>query len=322
MKLEKHHRPKLVHLIVNPAPSRRVPVLGIVNHVFRRAGIRWDVSVTHEIGDGARLARQAIERGSEVVAVYGGDGTVKDVATGLLGTDVPLLILGGGTGNLVAAELSLPSRLTDACELLKGETFATRRIDVGMMGDHPFLLRLGCGLEVSAVQASRDLKDHVGKWAYIWTALKSSHGTMPEADYELLLDGRETIKASGVACVVANVGTIGVGRLTLAPSVNISDGKLDVFLLKRMDIESLIQLAGKMTGLDRLIQDKQADLRNATHAVAHWQVKSVKIASSPALEIQVDGDLVGMTPQEIRVLPQSLNVVVHERRAMRAKKGI
>ncbi len=70
---------------------------------------------------------------------------------------------------------------------------------------------------------------------------------IPEADYELILDGRESIHASGVACVVANAGTVGLGRLTLAPSIDVCDGKLDVFLLKRANIEGIVQLAVKMT---------------------------------------------------------------------------
>jgi NAD kinase len=110
-------RPKSVQVIVNPAPSRKIPLLAILNSTFRGVGIAWDISVTHGPGDGRRLARDAVDAGVEVVAVYGGDGTVMEVATGLMGTDVPMLILGGGTGNLVASELRLPSDLEKACDL-------------------------------------------------------------------------------------------------------------------------------------------------------------------------------------------------------------
>lgn len=308
--MEKRRKPKLVHVIINPAPTRRGPLLSVLNREFRKAGIRWDISVTHEPGDGAKLAKAAIQAGSEVIVVVGGDGTVTDVAAGLLRTDVPMLILRGGTGNLVASELDLPTRFRSSCRLLSGSEFTTRKIDVGMMGDQPFLLRLGCGLEVSAAQASRDLKDHMGKWAYIWTALVTSHGAPPEADYRIVLDGKEEVKTRGVACVVANVGTIGVGRLTLAPSVSVYDGKLDVFLLKKADISGIGQLAGKMTGLDRLFRSDDPHVHKEAHAVAHWQVKNVEIHSLPILDIQLDGDLVGKTPQVIRVLPAALNVVV------------
>lgn len=306
---ERHARPRSVHVIVNPALSRRIPLLAILNQAFRDAGIRWDISITHGRGDGAALAKKAVAEGFDVVGVYGGDGTVMEAAAGLLGTDVPLLILGGGTGNLVASELRLPTQLERACDLVCGKEFTTRRIDAGMMGEQPFFLRIGCGIEVGVVQeATRELKDQFGKWAYVWAAIKKLQ-EIPEADYELILDGRESIHASGVACVVANAGTVGLGRLTLAPSIDVCDGKLDVFLLKRANIEGIVQLAVKMTGLDRLMKEDEFAL-DASQAVTQWTVETVEIRTKPILDIQVDGDVIAKTPQLIRVMPAALRVVV------------
>lgn len=309
-KITTQPKPKSVHVVVNPAPSRRIPLLAMLNQAFRDAGIAWDLSITHGPGDGKRLARKAVDEGAEVVAVYGGDGTVMEVAAGLLETDTPMLILGGGTGNLVASELRLSTNIEKACALVCGEKYCTRRIDVGMMGERPFLLRIGCGIEVGVVQeATREMKDQFGKWAYVFAGIKTLQET-PEANYEIILDGKETIKATGVACVVANAGTVGLGRLTLAPSVDVDDGKLDVFFLKKANIEGIVQIASKMTGLDRLRKEETEPALDASHAVTHWQVDSVEIKTDPVLDIQVDGDVVAKTPQSIRVLPEGLRVVV------------
>lgn len=308
-------KPHSVQVIINPAPTRRVPLLPVLNQHFRNAGIRWDVSLTHEPGDGTRLAQEAVERGIEVVAVYGGDGTVMEVASGLVGKDVPLLILGGGTGNVVASELRIPHQLEKACEMICGDHYTTRRIDVGQVGDRYFLLRIGCGIETGAVlDATRELKDQFGKLAYVWAAIKSLQET-PVAHYELTLDNHETIAVDGVACMVANVGSVGVGRLTLAPSVEVSDGKLDVFLLKEASIPGIVQLAGKMTGIDRLFRDKEeiedpGVSLDASQMVTHWQVSSIQIKTDPPLDMQVDGDVVCKTPQLVGVLPLALRVVV------------
>ncbi|MEM9283532.1 MAG: diacylglycerol kinase family protein [Verrucomicrobiota bacterium] len=300
-----------MHVVVNPAPSRRIPLLAILNQAFRDAGIEWDLSITHGSGDGKELAKNAVQSGAEVVAVYGGDGTVMEVASGLLGTDVPMLILGGGTGNLVASELRLPTQLERACDLVCQAEYSTRRIDAGMIGDRPFLLRIGCGIEVGVVQeATRELKDQFGKWAYVYAGIKQLQ-EIPEAEYRIALDGKEELEATGVACVVANAGTVGVGRLTLAPSVDVHDGLLDVFLLRKANIEGIVQLAGKMTGLDRLkSDDAEQPALDASQMVTHWRVKSAKIETDPILDIQVDGDVVSQTPQLIRVLPAALRMVV------------
>ena len=304
-------KPDKVQVIVNPAPSRRIPLLAILNQAFRDAGIYWDISITHGTGDGATLARKAVESGAEVVAVYGGDGTVMEVASGLIGTDVPMLILGGGTGNLVASELRLPTQLERACELICGDEYTTRYIDAGMVGDRPFLLRIGCGIEVGVVQeATRELKDQFGKWAYVFAGIKMLQET-PEANYRLTIDGEDPIDVSGVACVVANAGTVGVGRLTLAPSVDVNDGRLDLFILKKANIEGIVQLASKMMGLDQIRrEDTEQAALDASQLVTHWSVDAVEIESDPKLDIQVDGDVVASTPQLVSAVPAALRVVV------------
>tara|TARA_R110000850_G_scaffold167796_2_gene292837 strand:+ start:1584 stop:2519 length:936 start_codon:yes stop_codon:yes gene_type:complete len=311
MALLVQNKPRKVQVIVNPAPSRRIPLLAILNQAFRDAGIMWDISITHGTGDGCSLAKQAVESGAEVVAVYGGDGTVMEVASGLIGTDVPMLILGGGTGNLVASELRLPTQLEKACDLVCGEQYSTRRIDAGMIGDRPFLLRVGCGIEVGVVQdATRELKDQFGKWAYVFSGIRMLQ-EIPEADYKLSIDGNEEVNVSGVACVVANAGTVGVGRLTLAPSVDVNDGRLDLFLLKKANIEGIFQLASKMMGLDRIRkEDSEHAALDASQLVNHWSVESVEIQTDPVLDIQVDGDVVARTPQIVKAVPAALRVVV------------
>jgi diacylglycerol kinase (ATP) len=305
-----HPRPASIHVIVNPAPSKRIPLLWALNQHFRGAGIRWEVSITHGDRDGVDLARRAVAQGAEVVAVYGGDGTVMEVASGLIGTDVPLLILPGGTGNLVAAELRIGANLDRACQLVCGETYRTRKIDVGQMGDHHFLLRVGCGIEPGVVQeATREMKDQFGKWAYVFAAIRRLQES-PAADYEIRLDDREVFRATGVACIVANIGTVGLGRLTLSPSVGVDDGKLDVFFVKKANLEGIVQLAGKMMGLDPRDPDDVEPGLDASQLVNHWQVRQVKIQSNPILDIQVDGDVIAKTPQMVRVLPSALSVVV------------
>ncbi len=285
-------------------------MLATLNTHFRQAGIRWDVSITHGERDGVDLARKAVDEGADVVGVYGGDGTVMEVASGLVGTEVPLLILPGGTGNLVAVELRISLHLDRACQLICGETYRTRRIDVGQMAEHHFLLRVGCGIEPGVVQdATREMKDQFGKWAYVFAGIKRLQES-PVADYEICLDNRETFRAKGVACVVANSGTVGLGRLTLSPEVDVDDGKLDVFFVKKANLEGIVQLAGKMMGLDPRDPDDIAPGLDASQLVNHWHVNEVTIRTDPVLDIQVDGDVIARTPQTVRVLPGSLSVVV------------
>lgn len=307
--LSRQEKPSQVRVIVNPASTRRTPIIAILNDAFRRAGIEWDIAITHGIGDGKELASQALEDGVDVVAVYGGDGTVMEAASALVGTDTPLLILGGGTGNLVAAELRLPTVLEKSCELICEETFARRAIDVGVMDGRSFLLRVGCGLETGVVHdATRELKDHFGKWAYIFAGIKAIQEST-HAEYEVRIDGEIVIQETGVACVIANAGTVGLGKLTLAPSVIIDDGLLDVFFLRKANIEGIVDLAVKMMGIDQWKFDGEPIL-DASAMLNSWQGKKIEVHTDPVQEIQADGDVVAETPMIAEVKPASLKVVV------------
>lgn len=305
-----HPRPKKIHIVINPAPSRRVPLLAVLNTHFREAGIHWEVSITHGPGDGRDMARAACEAGAEVIGVYGGDGTVIEVASALVGTDTPLMILPGGTGNIVANELGIGRNLDRACRRICGETFQTREIDVGKMSDMYFLLRAGCGIESGVVQdATRELKDQFGKWAYIFAAIKRLQ-EQPVAQYTIRLDGRETFRGEGVACAVANAGRVGVGKLALSPTVDVEDGKLDVFFLKKANIEGIFELATRMVGLEKKDKVDGAPDLDASKLLNYWQVSKVEIETDPPLEMQVDGDVIASTPQTFEVLPKALKVVV------------
>lgn len=305
-----HPKPGKVHVIINPAPAKRIPLLATLNSHFRGAGISWDVSITHGEGDGREQARKAIAEGADVIGAYGGDGTVAEVASALVGKGVPLLILPGGTGNLVASELRISVQLERALSRVCGDTFQVREIDVGEMGEYTFLLRVGCGIETGVVQeATRELKNQFGKWAYVFAAIKRLQ-EHPVAEYEIRLDGRETFSASGVACIVANAGAVGLGRLTLSPEVDIDDGKLDLFFLKKANVEGIVQLAGKMMGLPGGEPQEILPGLDASQLVNHWRIETAEIHTDPALEIQVDGDVVEHTPQTIRVRPAALPVVV------------
>ena len=103
-----------VVVIINPASGKQEPVLNTLNDVFRQHDLPWSIRITHQFGDAARFAREAVASGADLVVGYGGDGTQMEVANGLKGSAVPLGILPGGTGNAMAFELNIPRDLRQA----------------------------------------------------------------------------------------------------------------------------------------------------------------------------------------------------------------
>ncbi|MBX3051145.1 MAG: diacylglycerol kinase family lipid kinase [Caldilineaceae bacterium] len=307
---------KKVQVIINPAAGGDTPILNVLNTVFLENGVEWDVSITHKAGDARQAARQAVQGGADVVAAYGGDGTVTEAANGLRGTEIPLAILPGGTANVLARELNIPLGLADAARLASGVESKIDRIDLGQMGEHIFLLRVGIGFEAAMVeQADRSLKENFGVLAYWWSALKNLRDPAI-ARYRLLLDGQET-ECSGFACTIANSGNLGLPGLQLSTTISVRDGLLDVIVVEEASLRSLTEVLGQIFSKQAIAAPPedaadQSYLDQIQSSLRHWQAKEISVWVEPAQVIQYDGEILesAKMPLKISVLPQALSVVV------------
>lgn len=293
---------KSVLVILNPSAGSKNPPLRLFNNLFHKANFYWDLVITKERCDGICTAQKAIKDGYDIVAAYGGDGTVMEVASGLIDVDIPMAILPGGTGNILSIELGIPQNLEEACKLItQPEKSKIRSVDLGVTNDEKvpaFALRAGVGLEAAMLEGTdRELKERYGIFAYIMGATQALHN-IKEARYNLLLDG-EAVECSGLTCLIANAGYFGVPGLVLDPKVKIDDGLLDVFVLRKMDLVQLFSLAATIVGKNEL-KDK----------AFHRQVKSVTIESDPVQSTQADGEMWGESPVEIKVKQGGLKVLV------------
>ncbi len=288
---------KTVQIIINPASGQDAPMLAVMNRAFKAAKIDWDVKLTKEAGDAERFAREAVAAGVDAVGVYGGDGTVMEVASGLQGTNTPLAIFPGGSANVMSVELGIPGNLEEAVALVSSEARQFREIDMGRLGDQQmFLLRLGIGLFAETTKgADREVKNRIGALAYGLSALQA----LPKAQksmYTITLDGGEIVQAEGMAAFIANSSSLGLPGLTLAKKASVSDGLLDVIVLTDMNIGTLMQAAANAMGL--------------AEDLPHWQSKSVKLEADPPQSIECDGEIIHDTPVTASIVPNAVRVIV------------
>lgn len=293
---------KTIQVIINPAAGLEEPVLKTLNTIFRENGVRWDASITNEAGDGQRLAKAAIAQGVDLIAAYGGDGTLAEVAAGMVGSDVPLAFLPGGTGNVMAAEFGISRYLERAAAQIFLPNTRPQPVDLGVIGEGVFMLRASVGFEAAVVKrTSRDMKDRFGLLAYGLALLETLSQPL-HAHYHLTLDGEE-VEAYGFSLLIANAGSIGRMNLSLASSIRADDGLLDVMILNT-DPETMAAMAASVIQLDQLDQQYTA-------ALQHWRVKEVTVVTDPPQHVQVDGDLFDQeTPVTARVIPGAVRVMV------------
>jgi YegS/Rv2252/BmrU family lipid kinase len=288
---------KKIHIVINPASGKPQLILHQLNEVLHPAGVEWGVSITQRSGDATRFARQAIADGAEIVGAYGGDGTVMEVADAVQNGNIPMAILPGGTANLMSVELGVPKDLTKAAQLMVDPESVIRRIDMGQVGDRQFMLRVGAGFAGEKVKmADRELKDKWGILAYSIAGLKALK-TAPVVQYNITVDGEE-YQTDGKTCLIDNAGNMGTQGASPSKAINISDGLLDVIIVRDAKVGSWIALGKSMRG-----KEEQG-------AVKHWQGREISIECDPPQDVQGDGEIWGQTPVSAKVLPGVLPVLI------------
>lgn len=286
-------------LIYNPTAGRQrhAQVLDPILEALRKGGLDVEPVPTGGPGQATSLARDRAAAGADCVIAFGGDGTVREVAAGILGTDAALGILPGGTVNLLALSLGLPRDPLDAAKLLP--RLRPQALDVGLVNEAPFLMMISAGLD-SSVLAALDtrLKWRFGKAAIVLQGLQE-WWRYPYPRFQILADG-EPFEASFVA--VANIPFYG-GAYALAPGARPHDGQLDLVLFRgRGRLETIAFVADLLRG---------AHIRRPDVTVRH--VREVVFESPAGAIAQIDGDVCEeRLPLTVRIAPQPLRVMAPE----------
>jgi diacylglycerol kinase (ATP) len=289
---------KKIHVIINPASGIAEPVLTDLNWAFKEAGVEWEALVTKDAGDAANFARQALKKEVDVIAMYGGDGTVMEVANELKGSTTPMAILPGGTANVMAKELGIPVDLPRAIALMLGEDHEIREVDIGEAKDRCFLVRLSIGILASMEEnAERQTKARMGTLAYVLAGLQAIRDPTV-AHYKITIDG-ETFEAEGVGAFLANSGNVGIQGLSLVHTISVSDGLLDLLVIQKANLGSLLQMAATA-----IVGDDPPPV------LQHWQGREITVSTDPVQSVTLDGEPWSETPVTIHISEQKLRVIV------------
>jgi diacylglycerol kinase family enzyme len=187
---------------------------------------------TTEDDAGVTMARRAIDEQVDLVLVAGGDGTVRVVCAELARTAIPVAVLPGGTGNLLARNLGISLDLDVAVtEVLDG---SEQRIDSVLVdGDQlttdRFVVMAGLGLDAAIIDdAPDDLKKRVGWAAYVVSTVKNLNH--PAVRVTITVDDKPPVRRRARTVVIGNVGTL-QANIPLLPDARPDDGVVDVVVL-------------------------------------------------------------------------------------------
>jgi len=220
---------KRIKLIANPisgGDSR--PGITKALGFFEEAEAQVDLYFTGKRGDARVEAAQLEAADFDLVIAAGGDGTLNEVANGLVGKGIPLAFLPLGTANVMALEMGLPSTLEGACRVaMYGES---RPVSLAEIDGDFFLMMAGVGFDAAAVRAvSSRLKRRTGKFAYLVAGLQSFL-TYRSVAFEIRTAEGDNLVAWHV--IITNIRFYG-GRFVMAPCAGLERNSLTACLVDR-----------------------------------------------------------------------------------------
>ena len=297
-------------VIVNPAAGaystkRKWPR---IRELLRRIGLSFDFQYTEGVGHAIELAKMAASRGCQYLVVVGGDGTVNEVANGVLCANEPknvaLGIVNTGTGSDFARSIGIPRDYASACSFLTSQR--RRIVDVGVVEYQSkgqtlqrfFVNAGGVGFDATVVEAVEKLPKYFGGTIPYLIGVMRTLFTYKNKSVVLRV-GNEVERSRILNVVVANGSYLG-GGMYIAPQAKLDDSLFDIVIVG--DI-------GKFELLKAL-----PTVYNGTHI--HHPKVSMKKASRLSIEspermlVYADGELLGEGPASFWLVPSALSIVV------------
>ena len=296
-----------VILIVNPVSgqARGLRLGKQLRQSLEKAGLICSVRITNGLGDAERWSLTAAESGFDAVIVIGGDGTVGEVVAGqaLSSKKVPVAIVPVGTANVVAIALALP--LFPA--MIKSNIFDTRVLafDVGYapVSNRHFLLMAAIGYPAKVTKDSpRKLKNLFGVFSYFWSGFRNAFN-LDEVEISIEEKDGQVQQFSGNTILLTNIGKIGDINLKVNPNTSAHDGMFDVTVISSRSLWELFKVIFRMLTWRH----------RSTSCMHNFQSPHVIVRTDPPVDVQIDGENIGMTPLEVEIKPQGVLIFVGPR---------
>lgn len=286
---------KRILFIINPiSGSKKGPAISkAISESNIYESFNAEITFTERRGHATDLASAAAKSGVEVVVAVGGDGTVNEVAKGLLGSNTALGIIPAGSGNGLARHMNYPSDAVKAIQKIKKGS--SGKIDTMDINGRLSINVSGFGFD-GYVAWLFDQSGRRGLSGYTRIALKE-YAHYPAVDFEMNLD-EKPVSGSAHMVVLANASQFG-NAAVIAPMADLNDGLMDVIVVKKPPFYLMPRLLYRLfTGT------LKSDDYNTM-----YQCKSLQISSKQPVHLHIDGEPnPPVTSVNCTIKPQSLNV--------------
>lgn len=294
-------------LVYNPAAGGmrfETRLAGIIARA-RAAGIELDAQPTTAPGSATGIVARALASRPDLIVAAGGDGTIREAAAALIGSEVPLAMLPVGTANVLAREYGVGANLRDAERILSSRK--TRPLAAWSAGDRAFFMWLGVGPDARLMRnVSPRLKRAFGRVGMAWTAIgEGLRYEFPRLAIEGTgADGRPFAR-EGTLVVAANIARYG-GEPKISPRADPEDDVLDITIFRGRTFGALVRFYAAIA-MGRSSRWRPTEVEQFTA-----RTLSVRMMDGPQMDVQLDGDAAGLTPVTVGPAIGRVRIVVPE----------
>jgi len=261
----------------------------------KKLNLECTIEFTRERGHGVILAKSAADQQFKMVFAVGGDGTVNEVAQGLLHTNIPLGIIPNGSGNGLARHLQIPLKTKDALHLLACERVVA--IDTFSINDQLSVNVSGIGFDGHiAGLFGKDGKRGLLRYVQL---VVTHFRKFDKFECELTIDGK-TITEFPFIVSIANSSQFG-NNATISPKASLCDQQLDICLVKKMSVFQGLIFARKL--FNKTLRE--------SNTISIYRAGKIAVTTKKDIPYHIDGEAAGLDRQfAINVNPASLQVLV------------
>ncbi len=295
---EDHHiRKRRIRFVLNPVSGigkqKKIPAL--ISRLIDPELFEYELLHTKAAGHAVELAREAAEKGYDAVIAIGGDGSINEVAQGVLGSETAVGIIPAGSGNGLSHFLRIPLKTEKALKAIL--RMKTTIMDTATINNRLFVSVAGAGFDAWVAQKFARSKTR-GFFSYARLAVKEYIFYQPKR-YKIYVNGR-TLRRRAFMLTLANSNQFGFNA-QIAPTARLNDGLIDLCIMKKPPVYLALFL------LPLLFLGKL----HKTPFLEVIKAPEVKIIQRKNYVLHTDGDHHMLSKElEIKVLPLSLKVVV------------
>ncbi len=291
---------KNILFILNPISGKRSKknIPRIINDHIDKSKFEISIKQTEYPGHAVELSKQGVQDGYDVIVAVGGDGTVNEVASQMIYTDVVMGIIPGGSGNGLARHLNIPLSPVKAIELIN--RCNVTKIDTAKVNDVPFVSIAGIGFDALVAKKFAESSTR-GFLTYFRIAANEFLHYKPKK-YKLIFDDGTKIKRRAFFISFANSNQFGYNT-QIAPNARLNDGKIDICIAQKPSIFQTPILAN-------LLLLKMIDKSPLMEIVP---TTGVKIKRKRNRVVNIDGEPMKLKKTlEVKVVPSSLKIIIPE----------